>query len=204
MRSRRGWRSARRSTPQKPVEIAQIRRSWKIRMRGDDVDLTRFPAPVWHARGWRPLYRLRQPRRHARSRRRLDQRLDLSRAGPRPRPRDDPVRPWRPPRRDHRAQILGTRRGLPGRGGVRRRTRRCSSPGSSICRRASSEYDFAGAIKGAPIEIASGPGRPGCRSRPMPRSCSKAASAVRRDIADGRAVRRVHRLFRSGHSGPAR
>ena len=88
------------------------------------------PCPGLACRRRRRLYRLRQHRRHARPRYGLDQRLDLSRPGPRPRPGDGPVRPSRPPRRHHREEIPRPRRALPGRrrqrrrpGAVRRRLR---------------------------------------------------------------------------------
>ena len=50
---------------------------------GDAVDLAKFPVPVWHRKRRRTLHRLRQHCRHARPRYRLDQCLDLSRAGTR-------------------------------------------------------------------------------------------------------------------------
>ena len=87
---------------------------------GTKVDLATLPAPYWHAQGRRPLYRHRLDRHHARSRWRLDQRLDLPRAGPRQDQGHDPVRSPGPPRRHHRQEILGPGQALPGRRGQRR------------------------------------------------------------------------------------
>ena len=66
-----------------------------------------------------------------------------------------------------------------------------------------SEYEFAGAIKGAPIEVYRGtadrPADPGARGdrvrRPSP--------ADERDHAAGRTVRRIHRLLRIGSAAGA-
>ncbi|MDB5406975.1 MAG: UbiD family decarboxylase [Rhodospirillales bacterium] len=49
---------------------------------GGDVDLKKFPVPHLAPEGRRPLHRIRQPRRHARPGCGMDQRLDLSGAGP--------------------------------------------------------------------------------------------------------------------------
>ncbi len=59
-----------------------------------------------------------------------------------------------------------------------------------------SEYDFAGSIKGAPIETMRGPSDRRCRCRRTPRSSSKASCLPMREHAAGRSVRRVHRLLR--------
>ena len=102
----------------------------------------------------------------------------------------------RPPWRDHRPEILGPGQAVPGAPWSMAKTRRCSSPASNICPPGQSEYEFAGAIKGAPIEIIDGPhtGLPtaGAR-RDHPRGPS---AADERDDAAGRPVRRIHRLLR--------
>ena len=67
-----------------------------------------------------------------------------------------------------------------------------------------SEYDFAGAIKGAPIEVFDGPAhRPAAAGarRDHPR---RRAAAAEQGHAAGRPVRRVHRLLRRRQRGPAR
>ena len=76
----------------------------------------------------RPLHRLRLDRDHARSRRRLDQCLDLPRSGARPRQGHRAIRPCRPARRHYRQEILGAGQALSARdrqwrgpGAVRRR-----------------------------------------------------------------------------------
>ena len=86
-------------------------------------------AGVAH-QGRRALHRLGLDRDHARSRQRLDQRLDLSRAGAHQEQGHRAVRPSRPPRRDHRPEILGCRQAVPARdrqrhgpGAVHRRVR---------------------------------------------------------------------------------
>ena len=101
-----------------------------------------------------------------------------------------------PPRRDHRARNTGTRASPVRSPWSTARTRRCSSPASSICRTAQSEYDFAGAIKGAPIEVLNGPAhRPAAAGAGRDHSRRRAAAAEQ-DHAAGRSVRRVHRLLR--------
>ncbi len=67
-----------------------------------------------------------------------------------------------------------------------------------------SEYEFAGAIKGAPIEVIAGPhDRPAaagaCRDHPRGRT-----AADERSHAAGRPVRRVHRLLRRRGAARAR
>ena len=111
--------SGRRLTPHKPVEVAKAP-FMENSMRGRNVDLTQAAGAALAPQGRRAVHRLGLDRHHARSGRRLDQRLDLPRAGARQEPRDDPVRPSRPPRRDHRQEILGQGQALPGRRGQRR------------------------------------------------------------------------------------
>ena len=89
-------------------------------MTGAEVDLAKFPAPVWHRHDGGPFIGSGSIVDHARSRRRLDQRLDLSRPGPRPEQRDGAVRPCRPARRHHRQEILGPGQAVPARGRQRR------------------------------------------------------------------------------------
>ena len=116
----KAWMQKRQTlTPHKPVEVAKAP-FLENSMRGRNVDLTKLPAPYWHRKDGGPFIGSGSHRHHARSRRRLDQRLDLPRAGARQEPGDDPVRPSRPPRRDHRQEILGQGQVLPGRRGQRR------------------------------------------------------------------------------------
>ena len=105
----------------------------------------------------RPVHRLGLDRHHARSGRRLDQCLDLPRPGARPEQGDRAVRPWRTARRDHREEILG-----PGQDAARVAVVNGEDPalfiaGFEYLPAGQSEYEFAGAIKGAPIEIVAGP-----------------------------------------------
>ena len=67
-----------------------------------------------------------------------------------------------------------------------------------------SEYEFAGAIKGAPIEIVAGPQT----GLPIPAHAEIVLEGellpIERNHAAGRSVRRVHRLLRRREAGPAR
>jgi 4-hydroxy-3-polyprenylbenzoate decarboxylase len=120
--------------------------------RGDRSTLA-LPAPFWHASDG-GCYIGTGRLDHARSRRRLDQRLDLSRAGARQGQGDDP--PDHPGR--HGAIIAkntGTRANPARLRWSMASTRRCLRGLRSIAEGAS-EYDFAGAIKGAPIEVFTG------------------------------------------------
>ena len=124
--------------------------------------------------GRRALHRLRLDRHHARPGRRLDQRLDLSRAGARQEPGDDPVRPSRPPRRDHRQEILGQGQALPGRRGQRRGPgavhRRLRIPARRPVGIRLRRRDQRRAARGDRR-----PRSPDCRCRRRPRSSSKAS-----------------------------
>ena len=106
------------------LEAAQARRGEERRVHGEFVHRQegRHGPPAGAAlapQGRRAVHRLRLAGHHARSGRRLDQRLDLPRAGARQEPRHHPVRPSRPPRRDDREEILGQGQVVPGRGGER-------------------------------------------------------------------------------------
>ena len=112
----------------------------------------------------------------------------------------DPVRPSRPPRRHHRQEILGPRHALPGRGGERRgpgavhRGLRVSAGGRvgiRLRRRHQGRADrdhIPGPVTGLPLpahaEII----------------LEGHLLADRRDLAAGRPVRRIHRLFRRRHA----
>ena len=128
----------------------------------------------------------------------LDQRLDLSRASARPRARHGAVRPWRPARRDHRAEILGARRALPGRGGERARSRALRRRASSICRKARRNTISPAPSRAAPLEIVAAPatGLP-VPARRRVRVRGSAPADERGDAARG-TVRRVHRILRRG------
>ena len=121
-------------------------------MTGADVDLAKFPAPVWHRHDGGPfigsgsIVVMRDPdtgwinasiyRVQVHGSNRVTVQFDHA----------------RPARRHHREEILGPGQALPDRDRERRgpgpvhRRFRISSQGQS-------EYEFAGAIKGAPIEI---------------------------------------------------
>ena len=165
-------------------------------MRGGDVDLEQAPgAGTGTARtagryiGSGSIVIMRDPDR------RLDQRLDLSRAGARQEPVTDPVRPSRPPRRDHRQEILGRGQALPGRGGQRR------GPGAvhrrlRISARRPVGIRFRRRDQGRADRSARRPGhRPAAAGarRDHPR---RRVAAAGRGHAAGRPVRRVHRLLR--------
>ena len=154
----------------------------------------------------RALHRLGLDRHHARSRRRLDQRLDLSGAGAWPEQGDGAVRPRRPARRDHRQEILGSGQDLSGGGGQRRgpgavhRRLRVSAGrpvGVRVRRRhqGRADRDLSGAAD-----------RPAAARACRDRARGRAPADERGDPA-GRTVRRVHRLLRGrrpprpGHGG---
>ena len=61
----RAWMAKRTALePKKPVEVGNP--SWlQNSLRGDKVDLSQVSGAGLAPRGWRPLYRDRQPRRHA-------------------------------------------------------------------------------------------------------------------------------------------
>ena len=123
---------------------------------GDDVDLRKLPAPVWHAKDGGPyigsgsIVIMRDPDT------RLDQRLDLSRAGARPEQGHRAVRPsgrhgaiiakkyWDAGKSCPLAIVNGMDPAL-------------FIAGFEYLAAGQSEYEFAGAIKGAPIEVIAGP-----------------------------------------------
>ncbi len=157
----------------------------------------------------RSLHRLGLDRHHARSGRRLDQRLDLSRPGARQEQGHRAVRPWRPARRHHRQEVLGPGQDLPGRGGQRRGSgavhrRLRVSAGRAIGIRVRRRHQ--GRADRDRFRAADRPADPGaCRDRVRGR-----APADERNHAAGRSVRRVHRLLRRrgpprpGHGGDRR
>ena len=113
----KAWMQRRQTLkPHRPVEVAKAP-FMENSMRGRNVDLTQVAGALLAPQGRRAVHRLGLDRHHARPGRRLDQRLDLPRAGARQEPGDDPVRSSRPPRRDHRQEILGQGQVLPGRRG---------------------------------------------------------------------------------------
>ena len=120
------------------------------------VDLRQFPAPIWHRHDGGPFIGSGSHRHHARPGRRLDQRLDLPRPGARTNARHHPVRPSRPPRRDHRQEILGAGKPCPV-AVVNGEDPALFIAGFEYLPAGHSEYEFAGAIKGAPIEVCPGP-----------------------------------------------
>ena len=157
--------------------------------------LAQIAGALLAPQGRRAVHRLRLDRDHARSGRRLDQRLDLSRAGAGPQPRDDPVRSPRPPWRGDRPEILEPPQALPGRGGQR--------PGPGAVRRRLR------IPAGRPVGVRLRRRDQGCADRGDRRPAHRPAAAGagrdhprRRTVADqqahaaGRPVRRVHRLLR--------
>ena len=116
----KAWMQKRQTLkPHPPVEVGQGAVHGKLHARAErrpDETAGALLAP----QGRRAVHRLGLDRHHARSGRRLDQRLDLPRPGARQEQGDDPVRPSRPPRRDHRQEILGQGQVLSGRRGQRR------------------------------------------------------------------------------------
>ena len=145
--------------------------------------------------GRRAVHRLRLDRHHARPGRRLDQRLDLPRAGARQEPGDDPVRPPRPPRRDHRQEILGQGQVLPGRGGER------PGPGAvhrrlRISARRPVGIRLRGRDQGRADRGHAGPGDRAAAARLRRDHPGRRTAADEEADPAGRPVRRVHRLLR--------
>ena len=171
-------------------------------MQGDAVDLAKFPAPIWHRHDGGRVHRFGLDRDHARPRRRLDQRFDLSCSGARPEQGDRPVRPRRPARRHHRQEILGPGQALSAGGGqwrgpgaVHRRLRVPAhrTIGIRVRRRHQRRAD-----RGL-SRTADRPADPGARGDRARRS----SPPHERDHVAGRAVRRIHRLLRIGSAAGA-
>ena len=133
-RSRPGWRSARRSKPLKPVTVKDARLPRKLhrgRRRRPRQAARRRPGT---ARTAAPIIGSGTHRHHARSRRRLDQRLDLSRAGARQATGSRCSSTIRAGTARSSRRNIGTRASPVRWRWSTARIRRCSSPASNICR----------------------------------------------------------------------
>ena len=165
-------------------------------MRGRQVDLAQAAGALLAPQGRRAVHRLGLDRDHARSGRRLDQRLDLSRAGARQEQGHDPVRPSR----------AGTARSSPRNTGTgasparsrwsTARTRRCSSRASNICPTASRNTTSPAPSRARRSRCSTGP----LTGLPLPAQAEIILEGellpAEQDHAAGRPVRRVHRLLR--------
>ena len=148
------WRERLATTAHRAARVATGPRAGEVH-EGADVDLTRFPVPRWHEQDGGPYFGTGcasspDPRRA------LGERRHLPLHAPR-RPDHGHRHRAVPPRQPAHAEVVGARREL-------RRRRRDQPRAVSLlgvdrraCPGAAGEYDFAGFIKGEPLEVVRGP-----------------------------------------------
>ena len=198
------WRGALADLrPMPPVEVETGPILENV-LEGDDIDLEKFPVPIWHPRRRRPLHRHGQHEHPRGPGLGLGQRRHLPQPDLQPRQHGHLHQPGQARQADPR-EVLRPRRAVPDRG---RRGRRPAALHGRPAPRASpygqSEFDWAGGVRGAADR-----GRPGqahrpAASRPTPRSPSKAGSTptsatTRAPTASGWATTRQRRAPDAGH-----
>ena len=202
----KAWMQKRQTlTPHKPVEVAKAP-FMENSMRGRNVDLSKLPAPYWHRKDGGPFIGSGS--------------IVIMR---------DPDSGWINAS-IYRVQVHGKNRVTiqfdhPGRHGAiiakKYWDKGKSCPvavvngedpalfiaGFEYLPDGQSEYDFAGAIKGAPLEVLPGPRHRPAAARARRDHPGRRTAAAEQDHTAGRSVRRVHRLLRRrraalpGHAG---
>jgi 4-hydroxy-3-polyprenylbenzoate decarboxylase len=150
----KAWMEKRKTLrPHQPVVVKDAA---FLKNASEEVDLARFPAPTWHRHDGGPFHRLGLDRHHARSGRRLDQRLDL----PHPGARQEQLTVQFDHGGRHGA-IIAKKYWDQGKpcplAVVNGEDPALFIAGFEYLPAGQSEYEFAGAIKGAPIEVYPGP-----------------------------------------------